>query len=502
MTSRSARYARNVGWGFAGQGAAAVVNFLLVPKLVHGFGPELYGLYLLLPSVAGYLTLASFGAGNVAVRRVSESHSSSAGGALRDVLRHSAALHLGGGAAAAVVLWAASPALAERFFRASPAYRENGLSLLRAAAVGGFFAVGTQWAATALQGLQRFDVQSALAFGQSAAIPVGVFAALKLGHGLGAALAWFVAVQAATFFVSVAALSSVMRGVPRTGGRVEFREVLREGLGFWPGPFAWIVTYQLDRLFIVRSQPLDQLAYYAVPSNLLQRLQTLPSVAAAALVPVVGAAGDDLGDLRRVYVRSLRVLAGLLAPAYLLMFLLMPQFLSLWLGGRFGDDAVWPARLLVIGQASSVLLLPANSVAAGRGRGAWLSIVAWAQALLSLALWRWLIPSHGILGAATAAAVAQCLPTAVCLHAVHSRLLRFGWGGYVLQALGPTLAAGTAMALLVFPLHAAAATWPRFLALGALGGALYATVLWVLLPQDDRELLLRWLKAARSLKRS
>ncbi len=492
--SRSARVARNVSWSLAGQVGIAAANLVLIPRLVRGFGIEDYGLYVLMYAASNYVQLFTFGAGSSTVRYVAERRAAGDGRGVRDALRYGAILHMGGAAFGALLLWLAAPRMTA-FFQVPPGLFAPGVAILRAAAVGAVFAAGVQWTQVALQGFQRFDWQSFFVLVQGILMPLGVAVLLFCGKGLRAAGMWYVAVSALSFFASAAVLRWIVRAEPACEGRegLSFREFVVCGLGLWPGPMAWIVANQLDKAFIARSLALSSLTLYAVPSGLLQRLQIIPGSVSTVLVPVVSEVRGDgaAEDLRCMYVRATRLLTGLLAPVYLLIFALMPQFLSLWLGGRFGTEGVWPARFLVLAQGVGLLAYTPNSMAVGRGRGWWLSAVAWGQAAVSLALWPLLIPRFGILGSALGSLCAQIVPVAFYLKRLNG-LLGLSWRRYFEEALGPAALAGAALAVVVFPLHHLIGGWLSLIGLSAAGLSVYAVVLWSRLPLLDRDLIRRW----------
>ena len=493
--SRSAHVARNVGWSLIGQVGIAVSSFVLTPRLVHGFGVEGYGLYVLMFAAVNYIQILTFGAGGATVRFAAERRSAGDGKGVRDVLRYGAILHVGGAMIGAAVLWFAAPWAASSFFQIPPQLFVPGVAILRAAAVGAVFYSGVQWVQACLQGIQRFEWNSVSSMLQGILMPLGVAVLLANGKGLRAAGLWYVAVSALTFAVSLIVLWEAMPDeahYQREEG-LSFRKFSLYGLGMWLGPIAWIVGNQFDKVFIVRYLALSSLTVYAVPTGLLQRLQMVPASISSVLFPVISEArGEGVAeDLRRMYIRSTRMLLGIMAPVYLLMFSLMPQFLSLWLGGRFGIDGVWPARLLVAANAAGLLNFTANAVAAGRGKVWWLSAVAWGQAFGSLILWPLLIPRFGILGAAMATLAAQVLPDLVYLHRVN-RLLDLPWKRFAPEALMPALLAGAALLVVVFPLHHLVDGWVSFIVLSSLGGAIYAATLWLNLPHVDRHFILRW----------
>ena len=499
--SRSARVARNVGWSLAGQGAIAAASLVLIPRLVHGFGVEDYGLYVLMFAAVNYIQLFTFGAGAATVRYAAERRSAGDGRGVRDVLRYGALLHVGGVAVGAVLLWAAAPWAVTNFFRIPAPLLVPGVAILRAAAVGSVFASGTQWTQVCLQGFQRFEWNSVSSMIQGILMPLGVAVMLYFGKGLRAAGIWYVLVSALSFAASFVILRRTLPEVARRqGGKgLTFREFSSYGLGMWLGPLAWIVANQFDKLFIARSLALSSLTLYAVPTGLLQRLQVIPASISSVLFPVISEArGEGVDeDLRRMHIRSTRLLAGLLAPFYLLMFVLMPQFLSLWLGGRFGIEGVWPARLLVAANAAGLLAYTANAIAAGRGRAWWIAAMVWGQAVGSLILWPILIPRFGIFGAALGTLTAQALPNLVFLHAIN-RFLHLPWKRFMKEGLAPAAMAGAALLVVVFPLHAFVGGWISMIGLSAAGGTLYAGILWLSLPALDRDFIVRWVSRAES----
>lgn len=488
--SRGQRFSRGVLWGLSGQLAGALVALFVLPRLVRGFGVENYGVYLLMQTAMGWIMLMHMGAGMGAVRALSAARASGRWEEGRAGLKEAALLQGGATLLAAALLWHAAPRLAH-FFEVPGPLQGHGVWLLRGAALAGVFASIAALCGAALQGLQRYGAMSALSAAPGILAPLGAAAALAAGRGLGAAAAAFVAAQA------ICALSGIILVAQRLppsqhGHAADRKDFLRYCLGFWPGAAAQFASGQLDRLFVAGLRSLSEFTLYAVPVGLLQRAQLLPSTAAAVLLPMLGEAHASApGEVERLYLRSARVLLALLAPMYLLLFALMPQFLSLWLGGRFGDDAVWPARLMVLAQALAALTQIPSAVAAAREGGVPASAAAWLQALLSLVLWPLLIPRYGLVGAAAGSLLAQAGCTVMLLSVVHGRMLGLSALRYVEEALLPAAAGGLPLLLVAWPLRTRISGWPSFIALVAGCCAVYALAAWRLLPRADRDFLLR-----------
>jgi len=97
------KFAHGIGWGLATQAIVAVTNLFITPRLVHTFGVETYGLYLLMHAAAGWVAALHFGAGAGLVRYAALYEAEGRRRALDDSLRHGAILIVGGAAAPALL---------------------------------------------------------------------------------------------------------------------------------------------------------------------------------------------------------------------------------------------------------------------------------------------------------------------------------------------------------------------------------------------------------------
>jgi O-antigen/teichoic acid export membrane protein len=304
---------------------------------------------------------------------------------------------------------------------------------------------------------------------------------------------WYVLLQAVICLFFFAVLWKILRPARdfRNGDGLPFRRFAAFSISSWLVPVASIANSQLDKTLIVRTVSLIDLTLYSVPAGLLQRLQTLPATIASVLLPMMSEVhGPDAHErLLRMYVKASRFLLWIVLPFLVMLFSLMPQFLTLWLGPEFVGRSVWPARFLVLTQAFAAVNFIPNNISTSRDHPEYYSAGAWAQAMLSILAWLWLIPRYHILGAALGACLSQALVTTANVWLVHRRFLALSWKDYFADVLHrPALSAGVLLAV-VFPLHALAQTWPRLLLLSAGGGLLYAAAMWVGMYDEDREFI-------------
>lgn len=498
------RFIRNVSWSALGQAGAWAVSFLVTPYLVRRMGVETYGLYLILMMVSSYLMLLTFNAGTTTVIKTAELVAARNGQSLRRLLELSLGAHGLFVLAGALVLLGAAPWVAGRFFNIPAALEPSAVWILRCAGFGAFFVSMAQLGTSVLQGLQRFDLQNGVALAQSILIPLGAVAVFAAGGTLSQAAGLYVLLNAAVAAASLWAARAQLQGrrllEEETGTPLEVGPLVSGTMTLWLIQWAALISTQFDRLFIGHALSLQELTFYAVPAGLLMRLQTIPQTLSSVVMPMVSELSGPQTEegLSRMYLKSVRAVLWAVLPALVLLFSLMPQFLTLWLGPEFGMRSVWPARLLVFAHGAALLAFLPNTVACARYRPQLPGLAAWAQALISMAAWCLLIPRLGILGVALGFLLGQSLPMPFLLLFVHRRLLHLSSKRFVRESLAPPLASAALLLAFVFPLHAWAGTWARLLGLSALGLVLYYGSTWFFMSPSDRGLIKDFLRYRRA----
>jgi len=501
MPEKSLRFARNIGFSALGQTVLGAINFCAVPYLVGKLGVETYGLYIILHAAASYLNLAYFGAGAAVVKHVASGQGARDGRILRDTLRYAGWTYGLGALLGGAALWVGARFVATHVFHIPAQLIDIAIFVLRCVAVGGVFVALSQGSGALMQGLQRFDYYNLATVLQNGFMPLGALALVAVGFGLRAMAGWYAVLNG---LVGVAACVLAWRLLKAAwpddqGEGLRLKTFILWSLTSWLGALAWIVAYQADKIFIARHLSLSALTLYSVPAGLLQRLQVIPATVATVAIPMLSEIqGPQAQDgLRRMHFKSTRFVLWVCLPILVALFALMPQFLSLWLGGRFSEASCWPARLLVLAQACLLLNAVPNAVSFSREHPWYTPAWAWSQAFLSLLAWRLLIPRYALLGVALGSLLAVALPTVVNLWLVNRRVVGVSlrcFAGEVLAA--PFLSAALMLAVLL-PVHAMATDWGRLLALTAVGATVFYGTSWLLLNDDDRNLLKLYLKWER-----
>lgn len=496
MSEKSFRFARNLSWSVLGQLGAAGLNFLIFPFVIHRLGVQTYGLYILMHSVSSYLQLCSLGSGSTTIKYAASLTASGSRRALRRLMAYSLAAHGLGVLAGSLLLIAGVRFVAVHILHVPPELLDMAVFVLVCAAFGALFLSLTQFSLSVLNGLQRFESQSLITFLQNTLMPVGMAALLIAGHGLKAIACLYVLVN-----LSLCALAAgLMRRFIRLAGPdgpddLPFKTFAAWSLGAWLGPFAWIISNQVDKVFLAHMMSLTAVTLYAVPSSLLQRFQALPIAVSSVVAPMMSELhGPTAGEeMRRMYLKAMRFLLWITLPLLVLLFVFMPQFLGLWLHGDFANRSVWPSRLLVLSQLFYLLVVMPNAAVFSRDKPSHSSAFGWGQALTCLAAWRLLAPRYGLFGIAAGSLAGQALPALIYLVHVH-RMIHMGTQRFIAGIWAPAASAALLLATL-FPLHEHATSWPRLALFATASYAIFYGSTWFLMDREDRELLRRFLRS-------
>ncbi|MFA6316278.1 MAG: oligosaccharide flippase family protein [Elusimicrobiota bacterium] len=486
-----------------GQAAVLAVNLLATPFLVHRLGPGGYALYTLMWTVCGYLMLLVFGTGDGVQKFTAEFSGREAASPLGDLLRSTLLFQLAAAVVGGVALYLA------RFWVAGEVFGVGTEGLPAAgrvfawvaAAAPSYFAL--QFGVNVLYGGQLFrnyNVFQALQAGVTAVAACGLLAAGKSIEAVAAA--FFCAntlLAAASLWAGRRFLAQASE--PSAAIRPEF---LRFSAKRWANYLLWVLTFQLDRVFIGAFLPLSQMGYYVVSSAIIQKLNMLCGAVAGPAFPLLADlhGRGETERLERFYLKVTELALAVVLPLTVLAFALIPQFFGLWLGPDFSRESTWPFRFLLAANLAYFCTFIPNALAVAKGAAeipTWLQV---AKLAVLLALWPLLIPRHGIKGAALAVLAAEWLTLPLCLVLVHRRFLATGWGAFLVAAwFRPGLPA-LGLGALALALHGRIHGWLGLLCAGSLGLALYWAAAWCLLDKDAKDLLASWVKSKLKLRAS
>jgi O-antigen/teichoic acid export membrane protein len=453
----------------------AVYTLLMLvatPALLRALGPEVYGLWMAVSALLGFLGILDFGLGDAIVKYGAEHQARGDREAVAQVIGAAVRFYAVVGTAAGVLLFLAAPAL-PALFRVSPDAQAEAILMFRLASVG--------IAANLLRGsflglldaLMRYDLSNGLRIGFALVSTGGSIAAAFIGGGP-AVVAWIVLVSWLAVAVNALVVHRVFGGgwlrsaMERTRLRALFRF---SGFSMLTNVGSMAFMYA-DRLVVGAVLGPAAIGYYAIAASLAAKINQLGFASAQVMAPAVSAmrAVVEPANTYAVVRRAARLSAIALLFTGAVMFALCDPFLRLWLGESNAQQISSAAHWLILAYSLFSLNVVFFYVIQALGAPEVNAALTLAAGGLTLAL----IPVLGSRLGLTGAAIAN-----------FAFLITLGANVYALRRFDQPAAAESA-AIYGWPMAAFAASVGLALAGGWLGdapyfGAIGATILFGLL---------------------
>lgn len=476
--------ARNAAWNAASYVLHALVLLLLSPEVVQALGNDLFGVWVIINTLTGYLNVADFGIRPAIVHFVARHHARDEADEVERYV-HGAFVTLAlGGAAILVATLVLAPNLGSWFdvdpsqhHAASWALVISGVLLAVMLPLNAFTAV--------LIGRQRFDLTCRIDLVSLAASTTGIILVLVFGGGI----------VALALVIGLVELGEMLWKT-----RLAFRE--QPGLTFWPkratratargllgyGAFNIVVTTSLllsdktDALVIGGAMSAWWVTLFDRAAKMPVHARTLVFQVGRVLMPELGArhaVGDKVGLVRLLTTSSRQVLLAA-TPLIVYLFVLGGAFLETWMKGDssfriLGDQSLVVLAFAALFPISSYPLVMAHQ---GTGHMRSLALATLFEGATNLGLSLWWVRDHGLVGVAYGTLVPAAIVHGFVLPWWNGSRLGFnlfGWWARVWSL--PLIAGGVAYGALrlVFDVDATYG-WPALIGGGVLSVAVVAAI--------------------------
>jgi O-antigen/teichoic acid export membrane protein len=484
--------ARGAGIVFTGTVLSLALRYLFQVIVARRLGIEAYGLFSL--GIAAFSVaemVAALGMNRGMVRFVALHNRDEDARLLKGTLLLGVRLSLGVGAVTGLLLFAFAGVLATNVFRIPEL-----AWVLRVLAIGVPLSALTTVLVSSSQGLKimRHKVWVRDIFEMMVRVLM-VLALFRAGWEVGGAVAAFVLSLTAGALLSTSIFRRTFRRVLERGIRPEFpfRELMRF---CWPLLFAngfiymeaWISTFMLGAFLGPGPVGVFSAAYRT--SLLVQGIIMSFGAIFSPIISDLLNRGEPR-QLERLFKLVSRWIFTLSLPASLLIILFSRDLMSL-----FGLDFIVGTTALIIlslGQILNAATGPLGVMIDMSGRSKLTLLNSALHFIIQAALCVWLIPIHGIMGAAVAKALSIFFLRFVRLWQVHATLRMHPFQMKLLKPFAAACAAGLPLVVLnTLDAVRTAAVWYRIPLGGAAFLAVYGIMLYILgLDREDRELFER-----------
>ncbi len=394
----------NAAWNIVGVLTAIAISFITAPLLIYNLGTSKYGMFLLIGSFTGLLSIMNFGLGEATVRYVAAYHGDSDFAGVNRIFASTLSFYGVLAVVVFVVVFATAPMIATVLDSNVQADQfEMFVWVIRLAALAfGIRIIGSTYGMIA-PALQRFDITSKINIVGNALKTAGYVAFAIAGYDLIWLFAWDVVLETGFAFVSVMVARCLLPGL---GLLPSFSfHGLRETIGYSAFAFLTWAFHTMHReagkLLMGRFLGAAHVAYLGTPDNLAQRLHGVVVAGTETLVPRFSAERDPKSR-ESLYWNALWFASALSLILLVPFIVLVPDFLRLWISPEFGQEGGMAGRLLAVFLISQGAFAPVASYYRGIGKPWYVTVWIVASLSITVAAGLRLIPVYGVVGAAYA----------------------------------------------------------------------------------------------------
>jgi O-antigen/teichoic acid export membrane protein len=382
---RSTGVVRNALWSLLGQLVPAAVGFVVIPRILTGYGDSRFGLLSLAWAVIGYLSFLDLGISRAVTRSVASSLAHDRVEDLRVQVSSAIAIMLAVGVAAAAMLYPAAPWVATHALTMPPALQVEAILVVRLLCLGLPITLLMNALRGVLEAYQRFGFVNAvrLPFGISTfLIP---WLTLSWSTSIALVIAWLMVARlvAVLAYVVMCAIAMGHHARPARPTRGAMKELLGFGAWIMVSNVVSPLMVSFDRFIIGGVISVALVTFYVTPYQIATQFLILPMAVSTVLFPVFAAQwARDRSRLALVFRDGMRfVFAAMLAAAALVV-AVAPELLAAWLGERFVVRSTGPLRWLMAGVMLNGIAHVPFAYIQGAGRSDWTAKLHLAEAPL------------------------------------------------------------------------------------------------------------------------
>lgn len=342
--------ARNAALNTAGQLLPLLLALPILPYVLRTMGPDRFAILTLAWTVIGYFGFLDLGLGRAATKFVAGALGAGRGDDISRIVWSSLAIQALLGAAGALTIALLAPLIASDVLHiADPVLLAETRTTLAWVALGLPLVLLSGTFSGVIEAHQRFDLVNVVRVPANIATIAIPGIGVALGASLPSIVVAIVAARACALLGFAALAVHVSGGLPAARPHwLTLRQLL--GFGGWltVSLVAAPVFIYSERLLIGGVRSLTELAYYAVPFEIVARTAVIPSAVALTLFPAFSHAQHSGASVAGLFRRPLRMLFLLQWPLLIVFWLFPGELLSGWIDAAAAAAGAQALRLLAL----------------------------------------------------------------------------------------------------------------------------------------------------------
>jgi O-antigen/teichoic acid export membrane protein len=397
--------AKNTIYNLVGQAFPVLAAIFSIPILINTMGADGFGVLTLAWMVTGYFGLLDLGVGRSLTKMLSEKLGRDDFEGVPDLIW--TALMLTGlmGLSGGLLLSFSASMLVNDLFEMPLALREQAEKSFYVLAISIPIVIASSALSGILQAYQRFDLVNFVRVPVGSLTFLGPVLVLPFSEKLSYIVASLVMVRLLEGVINFAFCIRVVPNLLKNirVQRTYLGKMLRFGGWMTVSNIIGPLIIYLDRFLIGSIISVAAVAYYAAPSEIVNRLMVIPGAIVGVLFPALGALiGPDPDKAKNLFFNGVKYTFIAVFPVVLIFITFAQEGLTIWLGDEFSLNGTTVLKWLMIGSLMSSFSYFPFAVLHAAGRPDLTAKVHFIEVLIYIVIAWMLINRYGIEGAAIA----------------------------------------------------------------------------------------------------
>ncbi|WP_027093844.1 flippase [Cohnella thermotolerans] len=399
---KKSRDFKNVSYSLLSYSITPFVIFITTPLLLKYLGPENYGIWVLINSVAAFMTFSNFGLGNALIKLGSEiiSDSKDSRNEFNRLFSVTLTLTILISCLFVIVIFLFGPSILSLFIKGHTDNATLNLSYLL-----GFITVLkllNNVIAASFMAKQRYDLNSKIniAVNQLSVLVYTVIAVLT------GSLFWLVIAllisSLVLMLISILVAKKVVQGIRYSPSldKKTAKKIIDYGFYSWSQSFITSIQGSADKFIIGGLLGPATMGYYTVCMTLVTKIQEIPYASGGFLLAKFSALHEtnNYKKISRVYHTTLILKSIFIVCATSFVIVFAKEILAIWISESFANQHYELLRILAIGVAISAFSVFPSYCMNAMGFVKINSIISFIMSAISLGFLYFFIPEFGVYG--------------------------------------------------------------------------------------------------------
>lgn len=395
LPNKSLKY--NAFWNILSNVLNILLLFILTPIITKGLGDAQYGIYIILGTIGGALSIINLGLGEATLRYVAFYYSKNDNEGVNRVFNATLWLYSLLGIIVTSIFFFI-PEMIIRLLNLSELGSEGSL-LIRLTLLLFFINFIYGCFTSVPQALQRYDIFSYIQIGQNGIRFIANILVIFLGYGLKGLVIAQLSIGILSLFsviiISKKLLPFLM--LYRIPSQKDYKEIFSYGIFSFLSQIVGLVWQYCDNILLSIFIGPQAVSYFSIPMQVIGKVNSTISSGFSVLFPKF-AAEKNTTVIKSIYIKSTQLSLYLSIVIFVPMAIMIKDFLAIWISTDFAEKSGFIATILAFSYIVRGAFLPYDSLLKGLGVPQYVMYITIASSFVILLCDLLLIPTLGVNG--------------------------------------------------------------------------------------------------------